>query len=170
MTFDLEELEHLYGWLILNAGRHCHSKQEAEDLAHDVYLRAVENRDKFKVMSNRREEDLKKWLTTMTRNLAINKYQSADYKRVDRSQDLEEVLNRGGHDDNPEVQVSNTDLISLLNGLLNKKEKEVMHWRCQKYTHHEIAGKLDMPSGTVGRLIQSSITKITQWKQANDLL
>ena len=121
-------------------------------------------------MSNRREEDLKKWLTTMTRNLAINKYQSADYKRVDRSQDLDEVLNRSGHDDNPEVQVSNTDLISLLNGLLNKKEKEVMHWRCQKYTHHEIGGKLDMPSGTVGRLIQSSMTKITQWKEANDLL
>jgi len=119
---------------------------EADDLMQETKLKALANREKFRMGTN-----LKAWLFTIMRNSFITKYQ----KKMRRNTFIDTTDNLHFINDNKyttynlsDRQFVYDDIIDALNKLDDKfRVPFMMHFRGFKY--YEIAEKFDVPIGTI---------------------
>jgi len=138
---------------------------DAEDLYQDTAMRIIANADKFQANTN-----FKAWAVTIMRNVFINNYR----KKVRRGVILDQTnnnyyINSGRHDINNdgEGNVAYGELLKMVNRL--GEEFRVPFWMAyQGYKYDEIAGKLDVPLGTVKSRIFFARKKLQRmYKVAN---
>ncbi|MGK7394972.1 MAG: RNA polymerase sigma factor [Candidatus Cyclobacteriaceae bacterium M3_2C_046] len=132
--------------LKFHALRFTKDVEDANDLIQETKLKAITNRDKFKMGTN-----LKAWLYTIMRNTFITNYQKMTRRKtfLDSTDNLH-YINSGeyvtiNYGENKFVL---KDIQKAINNLDDTfKTPFMMHFRGFKY--YEIAEKLDIPIGTV---------------------
>lgn len=120
--------------------------EDAEDLLHDTYLKAITYRDKFVEKTN-----LKAWLYTIMKNTFINNYRrNVKANTIIDKTDDNYFINFNQEDGNttPEMSFSYKEIMGKINAL--EQEYQVpftMH--NDGYKYKEIADELKLPIGTV---------------------
>src|SRR5512142_2312337 len=126
-------------------GRH----EEAEDLTQDIFLRIFKSLRTFD-----RRANFQTWLISVSRNLCIDYYRSVRKERetIDRQVTAEET-SPASLDASPLAALEQSDLAALLRRALHALPESlrtaVMMRDIQELSYQEIAGRLDLPEGTV---------------------
>lgn len=126
-------------------GRH----EEAEDLTQDIFLKIFRSLETFD-----RRANFQTWLISVSRNLCIDYYRSVRKERqtIDRQVTAEEV-GPVSHDAGPLAALEQRDLAALLRRALQTLPESlrtaVMMRDIQELSYQEIAGRLNLPEGTV---------------------
>ena len=121
------------------------NNEKAQDLVQETYLKAIQNKHKFKPGTN-----IKAWLFTIMKNLYINEYR----KEKTRSNMLMEnqsytfnnkILKNNYH---PETQASTNDIQRKIESL-DEKFSVPLLLHIKGYKYREISHKLSLKTGTV---------------------
>jgi RNA polymerase sigma-70 factor (ECF subfamily) len=126
-------------------GRH----EEAEDLTQDIFLKIFRSLETFD-----RRANFQTWLISVSRNLCIDYYRSVRKERetIDRQVTAEEV-GPVSSDAGPLAALEQRDLAALLRRALqtlpDSLRTAVMMRDIQELSYQEIAGRLQLPEGTV---------------------
>lgn len=121
------------------------NSEDAADLYQETALRALSNKDKFRMGTN-----FKAWSFTIMKNIFINNYRKKMKRNVIvDSTDNHYFINSGSRVEN---DAERNILMSELKGMIDSLEDNlkvpfIMHYEGYKY--QEIADKLDLPLGTV---------------------
>ncbi len=142
-AFDREALGHLAA-LHDTALRLCGNAAEAQDLAHDTYVRALNAADRFEPGTS-----LKTWLLTILHNLFRTRLRDrgrhAELELDDASVDAPAPL----ADEETWHAVTSAQLDSAVESLPQKLREVVVLRDLQGLSYKEIAQVLDLPVGTV---------------------
>ncbi|BBA36928.1 RNA polymerase, sigma-24 subunit, ECF subfamily [Methylocaldum marinum] len=146
--FNRAALEHLYA-LYGYAVSLTHHRSDAEDLVHDTYVRAVENRQRLAEGSG-----LKGWLFIIMRRLWLNRLRHARSGPQFAPLDIEPVEEFShGLNDDPEVlflrEAERRAVRAALDGLPVEFREIVVLRDLEEFSYREIAEILDCPVGTV---------------------
>ncbi len=129
------------------------SKEKAEDVTHDTYVKAVENIEKFK-----EETHFLAWLTTIARNLAINEYNKGKFETA---VDVNDESSRFG-----EVTLPDEDGLGLIKtaeeALSDTDFQILIMYAVAGYSRREIGVILDMPTSTVSHRYKLAIKQLKQ--------
>jgi RNA polymerase sigma-70 factor (ECF subfamily) len=126
-------------------GRH----EEAEDLTQDIFLKIFRSLGTFD-----RRANFQTWLISVSRNLCIDHYRSVRQERqtIDRQVDPNH-LSPVAHEAGPIAALEQQDRVVLLRdalaGLPESLRTAVIMRDIQELTYQEIAGRLQLPEGTV---------------------
>ncbi len=135
------------------------SREEADDLIQDTYLKALLNRDKFAEDTN-----LKAWTYTIMKNTFINNYRRNTKANtiVDSTKDLY-FLNISRKDENfqPEGVIA-TEEINASIGQLDEEQRLPFEMHTAGYKYKEIAEELNLSIGTVKSRIFFTRKKLMQ--------
>lgn len=122
------------------------NKEDAKDLFQETAMRALTNRDKFRIGTN-----FKAWTFTIMKNIFINNYRKkARSKTIIDSTDNMYYINSGSNavDNSAESNIMMEELYKMI-GELDETIRVpfLMHYKGFKY--QEIADQLELPLGTV---------------------
>ncbi|MDX1644275.1 MAG: RNA polymerase sigma factor [Thermoanaerobaculia bacterium] len=143
-----DELIELYGRKIYNvAYQFAASKEEAEDLTQEIFLKLYENLDQY-----RGDVPLVGWTLRLSRNLCIDRYRRT--RREKRSTFVSEaVLDRLPAADNPRRDAERREQMRAIYGGLERLPEDlaevVILADLQGWTLEETATYVDAPLGTV---------------------
>ena len=142
-----------YGALLLNSIlRVVKDKMMAEEVLQQVLLKVWHNASSF----NSTKGSLFTWLVSISRNAAIDKTRTKDFRlsqESERSVELVNITEEKSSDD----QFEKMYVKQLLNQLPEIQRKLISMSYFQGYSHKEIAEILDMPLGTVKTRIRLAI-------------
>ena len=126
------------------------SKENAEDVTSDFFLKLWNISDKYKPGSGHRT-----WLATIARNMAI------DYiRKARREVPTEEFLENANSDLIEDEVIGDMNLQRALE-MLNENERQVITMKIvQDMTFQEISKALDVPMGTVTWRYQNALKKL----------
>jgi len=138
--YILETLLHSFAYNLTK------NKEDAKDLFQETAMRALTNRDKFRVGTN-----FKAWTFTIMKNIFINNYRKkARSKTIIDSTDNMYYINSGSNavDNSAESNIMMEELYKMI-GELDETIRVpfLMHYKGFKY--QEIADQLELPLGTV---------------------
>ncbi|GHT68081.1 RNA polymerase sigma factor [Bacteroidia bacterium] len=122
------------------------NRDDAKDLLQETTLKALNNQDKFAENTN-----FKGWVLTIMRNIFINDYRKmvANQTIVDKTENLYHLnISQDSGFETPEGTLSVQDITKAINNL-DKDMKEPFSMLIAGYKYDEIAGKLNLPLGTV---------------------
>jgi RNA polymerase sigma-70 factor (ECF subfamily) len=143
-----ETLMNMYAKKVFNmAYQFCGSRQEAEDLTQDVFLKIYNSLSKFDF-----ERNFTAWLLTLTKNHLIDEYRRTKWEKTQRDEFDERVLTQASLAGPEETLVRKEarDLIwQGLNRLSSEMRMAVILRDLQGRSYEEIAETLDLPLGTV---------------------
>lgn len=121
------------------------NSEDAADLYQETALRALSNKDKFRVGTN-----FKAWSFTIMKNIFINNYRKKVKKNtIIDSTDNMYFINSGVLVEN---DAETNMLMDELNGMVDSLEdnlKVPFNMHCDGFKYQEIAEELDLPLGTV---------------------
>jgi RNA polymerase sigma-70 factor, ECF subfamily len=122
---------------------------DAEDLVQDTYVKAFRFADRFEPGTN-----LKAWLFTILYNTFRNRRRDAFRNPVETDSELiERTAARADREETPEQQLLRAalgmDLQAALDGLPDAFRQAVWLRDVEELSYAEIAGILDVPTGTV---------------------
>lgn len=131
------------------------SKEVAEEVLQDVFVKVWDNADKYDPTKGK----LFTWLAQVTRNTALDKVRSAGYKKGQKTDNLETSVSVfETHADTSQIQDS---------GLRKVIESLDQHYRTlidyayfQSYSQSEIAEELNMPLGTVKTRMRAAMNEL----------
>ncbi len=126
------------------------SNSITEDIMQDVYLKAIQSLDSYKIGTN-----FKAWISKIAHNLAINEYNRN--KKIDSLDEYEDYEIADKQEDNSLLDTA----YEVLNRNPVKNEKEIFTYRIMfnlKYT--EIGEILNLPKSTVFDIYNRAIEKI----------
>ena len=129
------------------------SKQEAEEVVQDVFIKYCEHFNKIEKV-----EDPKYWLTKVTTNLCIDKYNRS--KRFDNySENPEHNLKTNSFTITTKIAVKE-ELQGIL-WSLNEKDRSILILKLgQDCNYREISDILGIPEGTVKSTLSRLLTRI----------
>ncbi len=142
-----------YGSLLLNViNRVLRDDFMSEDVLQSVLLKIWQNGHNFDPSKG----SLFTWLVRVSKNAAIDKTRTKDYRLTQESKDGVEVVSIA------ESMSSGDDMETIyakqLIAQLPEEQKNLIHMSFfEGYTHKEICEKLDMPLGTVKTRIRTAI-------------
>jgi RNA polymerase sigma-70 factor, ECF subfamily len=141
----LEHLDNLYGAAL----RLSRTRDVAEDLVQDTYLKAFRARDRFAAGSN-----LKAWLFTILQNTWRNRRRDQSRSRVEYDSEVVEQSEAAPHaTGNPETAVvsatMDVDIKAALDALPEAFRQAVWLRDVEELTYQEIADITAVPIGTV---------------------
>ncbi|MEL7162473.1 MAG: RNA polymerase sigma factor, partial [Bacteroidota bacterium] len=119
-------------------------KEVAEEVLHDVLLKIWNNIDKYEAGKSR----LFTWMARITRNAAIDKVRSKEYRQSAKTDVIDDAVGRRRE----LSQTPPTDQIGiarLLDNLDGKHRAIIDLLYLQDFTQSEAAKELDVPLGTV---------------------
>ncbi len=125
----------------------------AEDVLQEAFVKIWHNIDKYDAAKGR----LYTWMHNITRNLAVDKLRSKDFRNNQKNQDLDNIVNTSSE---PLTQSFNPDTIGIRNVLekLKPEQKTLIEYTYFKgYTHIEIAEELSIPLGTVKTRLRAAM-------------
>jgi RNA polymerase sigma-70 factor (ECF subfamily) len=126
-------------------GRH----DAAEDLTQDIFLKIFKSLETFD-----RRANFQTWLISVSRNLCIDYYRSARKERetIDRQVNADDLM-PVSTEVAPDAALEQRDLAVLLRRALERLPESlraaVVMRDIQELSYQEIAGRLDLPEGTV---------------------
>ncbi|KAA6347175.1 ECF RNA polymerase sigma factor EcfG [termite gut metagenome] len=136
-----ESLEKAQGELFRHAFRFTSNKEDAEDLLQETCLKALINEDKYIPDTN-----FNAWIYTIMRNIFINDYRKLHRRKISvESIDLHCLSEPT---DAPDARVKVKEMVHLIN-TLPVKHKKALQLYIVGFKYEEIAGKLNMPLGSV---------------------
>ena len=143
-----ETLMNTYAKRVFNmAYQFCGSRQEAEDLTQEIFLKLYNSLAKFDVQKN-----FTAWLLTLTKNYLIDEYRRTKWERTQRDELDERVLTQASFSGPEEtmVQKETRNLIwQGLNRLSSEMRMAVILRDLQGRSYEEMAEILSLPLGTV---------------------
>jgi RNA polymerase sigma-70 factor (ECF subfamily) len=147
LEFEQEALPHID--LLYNfARRITNSREDADDLVQDTYLKAYRFWQNYEKGTN-----IKAWLFRILRNTYINKFRSESREPDSVDFDLVENLNPGGTGDRPQEEILNNlledDISAAIASLPDEFRTVVILNDIEGLTYEEISEFLDCPIGTV---------------------
>ena len=137
-------------------GRH----DEAEDLTQDIFLKVFKSLETFD-----RRANFQTWLISVSRNLCIDHYRSVRKERetIDRAVDASE-LSPVSKEPGPIAAIEQRDRVALLRQALaelpDTLRAAVVMRDIQELSYQDIAGRLDLPEGTVKSRINRGRTEL----------
>ncbi len=144
-TVDLDALYRTYAPMVLRRARRFFDAQEAEEVVHEVFLRAVEKAHTF-----RAEASPSTWLYQMTTNHCLNRLRNSQRRRQARLV----------HGDNPwEMPVAPADgeTTALLDQVWRRVDPDLLavgvHYYVDGLSHAEIARIIGVSRRTVGNRV-----------------
>ena len=139
-------------------GRH----EEAEDLTQDIFLKIFKSLGTFD-----RRANFQTWLISVSRNLCIDHYRSVRQERqaIDRAVDPNE-LSPVTPEPGPVAALEQQDRVALLREALaalpESLRTAVLMRDIQELSYQEIAGRLQLPEGTVKSRINRGRTELAR--------
>lgn len=154
VAFEREALEHMDA-LYANALRLTKSRQDAEDLVQETYLRAYRFHDRFEQGSN-----LRAWLFRIQFNTFVNRYrratkQQAILQEMGKSPDVRGVMSRasmralGDPDSGMLRPLLAREIATALDALPEDQRAVVLLADVEEFSYREIAEIVGCPIGTV---------------------
>lgn len=149
--------QHYSGALFGIISRMIPSKEVAEEVLQDTFVKIWNNADRYDSTKGR----LFTWLAQITRNAALDKVRSAGYRRVQKTDVLEPAVS------NSEKMAENMDiqdegLRKVITKMDEKYRTLIDYAYFQGYTQSEIADELDLPLGTVKTRLRSAISSLRE--------
>jgi RNA polymerase sigma factor (sigma-70 family) len=153
------QIASLKGSLELFTRKFTMNKMESEDLVQDTVLKALLNKDKFRMNTN-----LKGWLFTIMRNTFINNYRKSQQANT-MLDDTKELYFLNVADDYtfnaPDRTYEYEEIVNCVHGL-NDSLLTPFKMHFEGYKYHEIAIELKVPIGTVKNRIFHARKEIQQ--------
>ena len=131
-------------------------KETANDVLQEVFITVWKKIELYDAEKGR----LYTWLLKLTRNTAINKTRSKNYKNTLKNDDISIYVNSN---ENTDVAVQNINLIGLKKEVAKLKEefKSVLNLAYfHGFTQEEISKALEIPLGTVKTRLRSAIIEL----------
>jgi RNA polymerase sigma-70 factor (ECF subfamily) len=143
-----ETLVNMYAKRVFNmAYQFCGSRQEAEDLSQDVFLKLYHSLPKYDF-----EKNFTAWLLTLTKNFLIDEYRKTKWEKSRRDEFDERVLTQpsgGGPEDSFVRKETRAIIWEGLNRLSSEMRMAVVLRDLQGRSYEEMAEILGLPLGTV---------------------
>jgi RNA polymerase sigma factor (sigma-70 family) len=123
--------------------RYSRSREEAEDILHEGFMKVFQNIDKF-----RKEGSLEGWIRRIMYNTAIQKFRQRRHEKPTIS--LENLHDKSLHHDSDDVigRLSVKELIGLIQRLPPRYQMVFNLYVFEGLKHREIAEKLGITEGT----------------------
>ena len=119
-----------------------------EDLEQEVYLKAWQNRDKY-----REEGKVRAWLATLAANLCRDYFKSRffqeDKNKVGGNEILEQVSVHGKQEERIDAKTRQKIILKAVDDLPAPLRKVVVWFEFEEMSYAEIARRLNIPEGTV---------------------
>ncbi|MEO1258432.1 MAG: sigma-70 family RNA polymerase sigma factor [Bacteroidota bacterium] len=131
------------------------SREVAEEVLQDVFVKVWDNADKYDPAKGK----LFTWLAQITRNTALDKVRSAGYRKGQKTDEIE--TNVSVHEqqaDDPAIEDSG--LRKVIGGLDKNYRTLIDYAYFQSYSQSEIAKELGMPLGTVKSRMRAAIKEL----------
>lgn len=134
-----------------------------EDISSEVLQDAF-----VKIWSNIQSYDPKKgrlftWMLNISRNLAIDKTRSKEYKKSQKTDDISKSVYVKESSNNLEVQVDGIGVRDLLKNLNPDQELIVDLLYFKGYTQTEVADEYEIPLGTVKTRLRSALIQLRKF-------
>lgn len=132
-------------------------EDDAKDVMQDVFVKIWNNIDSYSPQKGR----FFTWMLNLSRNLAIDKLRSANYKYHNKNLSIDE--NIVNHFDKNQAYSENVNLIGLRKvvGTLKTEYRELIELAYfSGFTQVEISEKLGIPLGTVKTRLRSAIKEL----------
>lgn len=130
-----------------------HSEEIAEDVLQEVFVKIWKNIDSFDV----KKAKFVTWIANISRNLAIDKIRSKDYKNQQQNHDIADFVNTIEDSPASAFNPEHIGVKEMLEKLTNEQRILIDMVYFQGYTQAETAEKLGIPLGTVKTRIRSAI-------------
>ena len=143
-----ETLMNMYAKRVFNmAYQFCGSRQEAEDLSQEVFLKLYNSLPKYDFQKN-----FTAWLLTLTKNHLIDEYRKTKWEKKQRDEFDERVLTQAseaGPEDSFARKETQAIIWEGLNRLSSEMRLAVVLRDLQGQSYEAMAEILDLPLGTV---------------------
>lgn len=131
------------------------SKELAEEVLQDVFIKIWDNADKFDPQKGR----LFTWLAQISRNAAFDKLRTAGFRRSKQTDTLgDDVYNSVSLSE--EAQIEDSGLRNVINKLDKKKRLIIDLAYFLGYSQSEIAEELNIPLGTVKSRMRVAVSEL----------
>jgi RNA polymerase sigma factor (sigma-70 family) len=130
--------------------------ETANDVLQDVFIAAWSNIDKY----NKEKGRLFTWLHTLTRNTAINKLRSKEFKTTQKNDNISDYVSNIELKDPLQLNINTIGLRKQVH-LLREDYKAVLELSYfNGFTQEEIAKTLDIPLGTVKTRLRNALIEL----------
>lgn len=152
----MPELYHKYSGALLHIIlRTIRSSEVAEEVLQDAFVKIWENIDKYDETKGR----LFTWMVQICRNTAIDRLRSANFKRWEKTDSLENNVN----DDkrwSESLVIEDSGLRKVINNLDEKYRNLIDYLYFQDYTQKEVSEELNIPLGTVKTRVRAAMVEL----------
>ncbi len=156
-----EALVDMYAKRIFNmAYQFCGTRQEAEDLTQDIFLKLYNSLPKYDPAKN-----FTAWLLTLSKNFLIDEYRRTKWEKRQRD-DFDDWTLSADSRTNPEenlIRKKNRELVwEGINRLSSEMRMAIILRDLQGRSYEEIAEVLDLPLGTVKSRVSRARLQLAQ--------
>ena len=139
--------------------RIVNSDETSEDLLQEVFVKIWKNIGSYDSSKGK----LITWMANISRNLAIDKIRSKDYKNSKQNHDIENYVNIIEDERNDSFKPEFVGVKEMLNKLMPEQRTIIDLVYFQGYTQNDVSVKLGIPLGTVKTRIRSAILKLREF-------
>lgn len=131
------------------------SREAAEEVLQDTFVKIW----KYSAQYDRSKGRLFTWFANIARNAAIDKVRSADFRKDQKTDDIENFVSK----DNvasTEMDIADSGLKDVINSLDEKYRKLIELVYYQGYSQREIEKEFNIPLGTVKTRLRTAIGEL----------
>lgn len=138
--------------------RIVNSDETAEDVLQEVFVKVWKNIGSYDSSKGK----LITWMANISRNLAIDKIRSKDYKNSKQNHDIENYVNIIEDERSDSFKPEFVGVKEMMNKLMPEQRAIIDLVYFQGYTQNDVSVKLGIPLGTVKTRIRSAILKLRE--------
>jgi RNA polymerase sigma factor (sigma-70 family) len=137
--------EHYSAALYGTIHRIVNSEEVAQEVLHDVFMKVWNNFKAYDPSKGR----LFTWLINISRNLAIDKVRSKEFKKGKKTDTVEDNVHKINHGSFDAISIDGIGLDKVLDMLSDELRFVIEQMYFKGYTQSEISDEFDIPLGTV---------------------
>ncbi len=118
------------------------SKEQAEDLAHDTIVKAIDKKHLFQTGTN-----LYSWLAKIQYNLFVSKYRRK--KKFESDCDIEDIMHLRSVEAKQETNIKMQEIDQIIKSLPEDFQEILLLVCIKDYSYENVAEMLNIPVGTV---------------------
>ena len=130
----------------------------AQDILQEVFVKIWKNMEHYDASKGR----LFTWLINVTRNTAIDKYRSQEFRQQSKNQKMEDSVHQVEMASSVNTKVDHIGLKEQIAQLKPEYIQLIDLLYFKGYTHEEVAKEFNIPLGTVKTRIRSAIIQLRQ--------
>jgi RNA polymerase sigma-70 factor (ECF subfamily) len=135
-----------------------HSEEIAEDILQEVFVKIWKNIDSY----DSKKAKFITWIANITRNLAIDKIRSKEYKNQLQNHDISDYVNTIEDSSSAVFNPEHVGVKEMLEKLKPEQKVLIDLVYFQGFTQADAAEKLGIPLGTVKTRIRSAINNLRE--------